>query len=764
MRGHKRGKLLLCAALLAVSSLSLRPSAAAPGDIDSAFGVAGKATTNLGVSGGTSWGDRAQGAVVQLDGKIVVAGSTDKASSSSDIATVRYTANGALDTTFGSGGIARADFGGADYGAAIVRQADGKLVVAGGTESSIALVRYTTSGGLDNMFGSGGKVTTAVSGYAVFAYAVLVQPDGKIVAAGTADDGTSSSILAARYNTNGNLDATFGTGGIVKTPIAGMNANAYAVAQDASGRIVVAGAIDTDNSADFALLRYTTTGALDATFGSGGKVTTSFSAGFDYGYALAVQADGKILAAGTAQAGTGSTFGLARYTGSGAPDSTFGSGGKVSTSFSSLFGGSTSTAAAGGIVLQGDRIVVGGEAGPSGGSERFALARYQSDGSLEPLFGTGGRLVTTIGGVDDEANAIAAQPDGKIVAAGFAFMPATSSTDFAVIRYQTTYPSGADLRISETGPATPVPVGGDLTFGVTVRNDGPQAASLAKVTDVLPPGVTLKSATPSQGSCSLAAGTITCDLVTLNYLAVATVSIVLTPQAGGTIKNTVSASSSLSDPYGANNSAAASGKGVVTAGPPFKKQVAGKTIEPDPAGYGAASASSSANEVTGGVAASASASDTLPAGVSVNGTTYGISHAAANARVVGDQLAVTGTAPLTVTITLSNIQGSRSAGADVASVNGVRSGAASVVLKTTVWLYPCASTSACSPVTSATASVTLGLPGPATRTVTATLVPPGSFTTGILLIDAGLFADALVYGAAHASVTASGTVSQVTAQ
>ncbi|MCA1832344.1 MAG: hypothetical protein ABR548_06360 [Actinomycetota bacterium] len=761
---HELSKLVFVACTVAATALTGVSALANPGDLDAAFGSGGKVTTNFGATGGVSWGDRAQGVLIQPDGKIVAAGSTDLGGSSSNFALLRYSSAGVPDSGFGSGGKVTTDFGGADFGSAIARQGDGKILVAGGTETSVALARYGTGGTLDSTFGSGGKISTQVSGAAAFGYAVLVQPDGKIVVAGSADDGTAASILVLRYSANGTLDPSFGTGGLTKSPVPGLNANAYAVSLDAAGKIVVAGAVDSDAGADFIVARYTSAGILDSSFGSSGKVTTSFS-GFDYAYALAIQPDGKVIAAGTAQNGSGTNFALARYNANGTLDSSFGSSGKVSTSFSPLFSNAVTSGAAGAVLLQGDRIIAAGNAGASGGAERFAVARYQSDGSPEPTFGSAGKAVTSIGGVDDEGNAAALQSDGKLVVAGVSYSNTTASADFGVVRYQTTYPSGADLRLKQTGPAATIPVGGDMSFTTTITNDGPQAATNAAIVDSFPSTVTFKSATPSQGSCSFAGGRLTCALGTVNYLANASVTVVVGPTVGGTVKSVSSATSSLSDPY-ANNSSTVSARALKTSSPPFKTKARGQTATPDPAGFGAASSSASASEQNGYVSLAVSASDTLPAGASSGSTTAGISRATAFTNVTGDGLTVGGASAFSVSAVISNVHATSDVAADVASVPSVRYGAVSVTARMTVTFYPCSATNLCSPQGTVSASAALSLPGLSTRTVTLTtsLTPPSSFTgTGILSVNVGFVADATACGAAHASASVNGTVSQLSA-
>ncbi len=225
--------------------------------------------------------------------------------------------DGSLDPTFSTDGKVTTDFaGGFDEAFAVALQPDGKIVAAGGavvgsSPFDFALTRYNPDGSLDPTFGTDGKATTDFGGTDE-ALAMALQPDGKIVAAGQAFTGSSPDFAVdfavARYNPDGSLDSTFGTGGKVTTDFAGFDA-ARAVALQPNGKIVAAGG----SSFDFAVARYKKHGSLDPSFGPGGKVTTDFASSTDVARAVALQPDGKIVAAGDAATGTSFDFALARY-------------------------------------------------------------------------------------------------------------------------------------------------------------------------------------------------------------------------------------------------------------------------------------------------------------------------------------------------------------------------------------------------------------------------------------------------------------------
>ncbi|MFL6273632.1 MAG: hypothetical protein ACJ74G_00360 [Blastocatellia bacterium] len=405
---------------------------AAAGDLDPTFGSGGKVTTDFGNDY-----DYASAIAIQSDGKPVAAGFSFASGTDNNFALARYNLNGTLDFSFGTGGKVTTDFfGKSDVANDIAIQPDGKIVAAGGalndtTGSDFALARYNSDGSLDTGFGSGGKVTTNFFRAGDTATAIAIQPDGKIVVAGSAlNDTTGSDFALARYNNDGSLDTSFGSGGKVTTDFFGDSDEARTIAIQSDGKLVAAGTIGKSGTVtDFALARYNLNGTLDVSFGTGGKVTTDFFGKNDGLGDIAIQPDGKIVAAGLALNETaGFHFALARYNSDGSLDTGFGSGGKVTTIF---FGpGDLATT----IAIQSDgKIVAAGYVFNS--TSDFALARLNNDGSLDASFGSGGKVTTDFFGSRDGVQAIAIQADGKIVAAGFTSVNNTGS-DFALARYR----------------------------------------------------------------------------------------------------------------------------------------------------------------------------------------------------------------------------------------------------------------------------------------------------------------------------------------
>jgi uncharacterized delta-60 repeat protein len=370
-------------------------------------------------------------AVVQRDGKIVVAG-ISRRGSQYDYALARYRTNGKLDSSFARGGVLLASVArGASGADVITEQPDGKLVVAGAAwvserQSAFSVSRYTPRGALDATFGRGGTVLTAFRKPRPGKFAetwmsgLALQRDGRIVAAARTIDFNVTRVALARYTRVGTLDATFGKGGKVEIdsgPLRGVGVRALVLQRD--GKIVVAGyGRSRGRVLDFAVARLTSRGAIDRSFGNDGRVTTPLGYQSDAG-AVAIQADGKIVAAGSVEvAHAGTQLGLARYLLSGVPDPSFGTDGTVLTDFALQSFPE--------IVIQPDsRIVVAcGLDGP----RRFGLGRYDVDGTLDPTFGEGGKVRTRFP-AGSEARTVALQRDGKIVAAG------SAGGDFAVARY-----------------------------------------------------------------------------------------------------------------------------------------------------------------------------------------------------------------------------------------------------------------------------------------------------------------------------------------
>jgi len=380
---------------------------------------------------------------------------------------------GAVDTSFGGGVQITPVASSEDYAHAVAVQPDGKLVTAGTTAIStgtvVALTRHLRDGGLDPSFGSGGKVITQVGARGDSARAIAVQPDGKIVVAGWTDaTGIDANFLVLRYRADGSLDPGFADGGRFILPIGGGNGTdrAYAVAIQDDGKIVAAGTTLTSTSTtgqDFALIRLTADGTLDGSFGQGGKVVTPITAnsGGDIVYALALPwIEGEQRI--LAVGGEGD-FHAARYRPDGTLDAGFGQGGKAVGLFGRNIGAARSVA-----LLPGGRMVLAG-----GIYNDFAAAQLTPSGTLDAAFGVGGLVTVPVNPTNwDNATAVLRQADGKLLLGGWTYRDNSSAGDFVAVRL---LPGGGlDTLFGEEGIAIrPVATGtrADSARGMVLQSD-----------------------------------------------------------------------------------------------------------------------------------------------------------------------------------------------------------------------------------------------------------------------------------------------------
>jgi uncharacterized delta-60 repeat protein len=409
-------------------SLSLIGRALAlPGDLDPAFGGTGIVITDL-----ANNFDQANAVAVQVDGSIVAAGFTSPGGGNASFLLARYTSTGSPDLSFGGTGYVTTAIGSGDAVInALVLQPDGNLVVAGssavGAKTVFALARYiSATGALDPSFGTGGIVTTSISTGNDAAYGLALQSDGKLVAGGAAN----GAFALARYTITGTLDTSFHTTGYVTTQN-GQADIGHAVAVQTDGKIVLVGESDQGGVNAFTTLRYTSGGVLDTSFNFTGVATVKIGNIHSFALAVALQPnDGKIVLAGYNN--TASDFALARYNLNGTLDSTFGTTGVITTSF-----GTGVDEAHAVLVQPTGKIVAVGFSRQAATHNDFALARYLPGGTLDTTFGTGGRVLTDLqSSSDDQALAAVVQPDNMIVAAGTSDNGTATSFDLAVARYQ----------------------------------------------------------------------------------------------------------------------------------------------------------------------------------------------------------------------------------------------------------------------------------------------------------------------------------------
>ncbi|MER5310815.1 calcium-binding protein [Streptomyces sp. NPDC002773] len=525
---------------------------AAPGDLDPTFGSDGRVTTRI-----TNYAE-GHDLARQSDGKLVVVGVSE-----AGFTLARYLTDGSLDPGFGGDGTVTSDFGGGSHSAnaVAIQPSDGKIVVVGTTEvlaeegggcCFFSVARYHSDGSLDTSFGDGGLVRVDEFGGSADGADVAVQPDGRIVAVGK---GSGSGFALVRLRTDGSLDPSLGGDGAVVagfTPTSPQDSGgiARAMALQPDGKIVSVGYVG-NTAFNIGVARYHSDGSLDTGFSGDGMVATDFG-GTEFGNAVAVQPDGKIVAAGSGDVG----FIALRYNADGSPDAGFGTGGR--TAVNPPGGGGAAYDMA---LQQNGKIVLAGRADDPNSSEAndFGLLRLHPDGTVDTGFGGDGFVVTGFNDFD-EIRGVLVQPDGRIVAAGYG-----AGFAFALARYEggdgTTPPppSAADLRVTKTGTTT-VSIGDRATYTVTVTNAATSTATATGVTlsDTLSgAGATLVSAVPSQGGCTTTPTSATCTLGTLAPGASATVTVTAEPRATGTLTNTADVSGTPQDPTPSNNRATA---------------------------------------------------------------------------------------------------------------------------------------------------------------------------------------------------------------
>ena len=374
---------------------------------------------------------------------------------------------GSLDTTFGTKGIFTDSAGlfnnQGTTGAVVALQPDGKILAAGQIGFSPGVVRLNTNGTLDSSFGTDGAVLITNIGQSQV-IGIAVQSDGKILAgiSNITNDDIPKFILA-RFNSNGAIDTTFGTAGIVETIIPPFGAFADLMALQPDGKILIAGSS--------AMARYETTGQLDSTFGKGGIVSILPVTPT----AIVLQPDGKILIAdgGASTAafpepgpGFSSPAGaLSRYNPNGALDNTFG-----------IFGQAASVTAVSAMVVETQsgsvkNILVAGTVDTIGNSTGFGLVRFSSNGGIDTAFGRNGGTITRFTS-RASAFALGVQTNGQIVAAGSAATSATSGASaFAMARYSDI--GGLDSGFGAGGEVTTA-FGNNLAaiYALAIQSDG----------------------------------------------------------------------------------------------------------------------------------------------------------------------------------------------------------------------------------------------------------------------------------------------------
>jgi len=322
----------------------------------------------------------------------------------------RRLSNGTLDATYHNNGYS--DMVSMYLGSAAM-QSDGKIVLAGAPNqtSGIMLARYNIDGTLDPTFGQGGITITTIAN-SWFLNTIVITPSGNIVVAGNSSPNGHTEFTLARYSSSGALDATFGSQGIVTTDFNGLPTSIISLALQPDGMIIAGGTVPTNGNGDFALARYTANGSLDPTFNSTGIVTSDFGS-LDILNSVAVSSDGRIYAGGLSSDGVAyNHFRIARYNPDGSPDLSF-NGGSVfpaaGNSNDNLFA----------MKIQADgKIVAAGTTTPASGNQDLQLVRVNTDGTIDNGFGNSGFTYGDINSAQDDVSFLTFDSQGNILTGG----------------------------------------------------------------------------------------------------------------------------------------------------------------------------------------------------------------------------------------------------------------------------------------------------------------------------------------------------------
>lgn len=380
----------------------------------------------------------ATGVAVQPNGQILLAGTCRKTTGAFDFCATRLNSEGVVDANFGNGGKIITSIGQSAQANAIVLLPGGKFVLVGNcvvnNGGGFCAAQYLTSGSLDTSFGVGGTTFVAVgAGGGQIGRAGLIQPDGKLVIAGSCTGQSNKDFCSVRLDANGHVDPGYGIGGAVITPVDLGTDAAAAVVLQPDGKLVVAGECSPPTGGSgqlyaFCAVRYLANGSLDLSFNGSGKTITGVSnPNVDRANALTLQVDGKLLLAGYCNYSGAITLCLLRYNADGSVDFGFANSGLLVATIGT--GNNWGPA----VAMQPDgKIVLSGPC-RTNNVESFCAARYHNDGAVDLTFGTSGTANTKITIGTNFAYTLALQTDGKIIVAGWC--SASSPVKFCAIRY-----------------------------------------------------------------------------------------------------------------------------------------------------------------------------------------------------------------------------------------------------------------------------------------------------------------------------------------
>lgn len=397
--------------------------------LDPSFGSGGKVISSPG-----TLDDFGHSSVIQSDGKIIFVGTT-RQGTDYDFVLMRLESDGSPDVTFGVNGFVITDFNGFDDGANdVVIQPDGKIVVGGYSSTAMgadfAAARYNADGTLDNTFSGNGKVSVDFDDDWDYGLSLVLQTDGKIVLGGYRYEiNTDYDFALARFNSDGNLDNTYSGDGKTTTDFGFMTDYISEIILQPDGKIVAAGfgMSDVTYFEDFCLARYNVSGSLDASFGVGGKVMTEVAEYSDECWAMALQPDGKILVGGFSDTSPDAKMSVLRYHPDGTLDASFDGDGIALLTVMGL------APAVQSIYVRSDNKILLSGTVLNGSSGDFFLVQLNEDGTFDTSFDDDGIYTCSLGSGDDVAVDIDVQTDGKILLSGSS--EAGSGDDMVIARF-----------------------------------------------------------------------------------------------------------------------------------------------------------------------------------------------------------------------------------------------------------------------------------------------------------------------------------------
>ncbi|QBN18635.1 T9SS type A sorting domain-containing protein [Flavobacterium nackdongense] len=402
--------------------------------------------------------------LVQPDNKIIVGGRSSLTGGALSFSLARLNSSGSFDSSFGTSGKVTTSYGTEGFEAISgALQQDGKIVVAGNSftnaslgYSQIAVVRYNANGSLDTTFDSDGLVFTQIpTSNEDFAKAVKIQPDGKIVVGIQTKVNSNLDFALLRYNSDGSLDTTFDSDGIVRT-ISPKTEAVYDIAIQNDGKIVAVGYQSNAND-DIYVARYLPDGSLDASFGSSGFFKYDFASNHNYATAVAIASDTKIVIGGRYQNGAIFSSFVARLNSNGTFDTSFDLDGIVIQ---------TTDETISDVLVQSDNKII--TAGTSNG--KFGVWKLNTSGVFESTFGNSGKVETVVNINTCFANSVALQPDSKIVVVGSTY--GSPFTKYGVVRYTNDVPLSTNSSFAGKAEIYPNPSTGNFNIQIDENSIG----------------------------------------------------------------------------------------------------------------------------------------------------------------------------------------------------------------------------------------------------------------------------------------------------